>query len=383
MASPEVHSKLGPSGAARWIHCPPSVALTDRMPDEQTIYAAEGTAAHALAEYKVCCALHLPHGKRPSSDYDSDDMEEGTDEYCLFCTDIVGTEKAEGRDPLVKVEEHVEYETYVEGGFGQCDFLVVSEGRLHIVDFKFGKGVPVGAEHNEQMMLYALGALLKYDFLFGIDEITMTIFQPRLHSVSTWKITAKELLSWAENIVKPAAALACRGEGEFHAGAWCRFCKARASCRERARENLSVAQYEFQDPALLSDDEIAEVLSKADEVKRWCEDVYTYAQEVAISQGRKFEGFKVVKGRQGNRKFTDPDMVEKAARDAGYTDIYNTSLISLTQFEKKMGEKKFSEILGKFVTREEGKLTLVPVSDKRQEVVISTAAEAAEEFKED
>lgn len=379
MASPDKHSRLGPSGAERWIHCPPSVALTESMPDEQTVFAAEGTAAHALAEYKVCCALHLPHEKRPASDFTSDEMEECTDDYCRYVCDLAETEMTEGRHPLVLVEEHVDFDAYVPGGFGRCDFLLVSEGRLHIVDFKYGRGVVVQAEKNAQMMLYALGAYLKYDCVYEIQEITMTIFQPRIQNISTWTTTAKELQDWAENVVKPAAQKACKGLGEYQAGPWCRFCLARATCRARAQHNLSLAKHEFRSPDLLTDTEIVEVLAKADELKRWCEDVYAYAQNAAASEGRHFEGFKLVRGRS-TRKFLDPDLAEKAAKEAGFTDIYRTSLITLTGFEKLMGKDRFREILGPYVTREEGKLSLVPASDKRPEV---NTDNANQDFMED
>ena len=378
MAAPEKHSILGASAADRWMHCPPSARLTEDMEDAGSSFAAEGTAAHALAEYKVCCALHLPHGKRPHSDYESDEMEEATDSYCEFISDLVNTEKLAGNVPSVAVEEHVEFGCYVPGGFGQCDFLVVSKGQLHVCDFKFGKGVAVYSDHNPQMMLYALGALEKFDCIFEVQMVTMTIFQPRIENISTWSITADELRNWAENELKPKAELADKGEGEFSPGAWCRFCKARNTCRARADNYLELARLEFKPPALLSDEEIAEVMKKADELNRWCSDLMSYVTAAAINDDRHFEGYKVVRGK-ANRKFTDMDEVEKAAKEAGFTDIYTTSLIPLTAFEKLMG-KKFNEVLGRYVTKAEGKLTLVPVSDKRPEIATNNAQD---EFKED
>jgi hypothetical protein len=241
------------------------------------------------------------------------------------------------------------------------------------VDFKYGRGVEVSAENNAQMMLYALGAFLRYDCVYEISEITMTIFQPRIQNISTWTTTRKALLDWAENVVKPAASKACRGLGDYAAGPWCRFCLARATCRARAEENLALAKMEFKSPDLLSDEEVGEVLGKADELKRWCEDVYAFAESAAAEEGRHFAGYKLVRGR-AVRKFTDPDKVEKAAKDAGYTDIYRTSLITLTGFENLMGKDRFREILGPYVSREKGRLTLVPASDKRPEVNADSAA---------
>lgn len=377
--SPEVHSVLGASAADRWMNCTPSAQLTAGMEDETTTFAAEGTAAHALCEWKVRKALKMRAGRRPTSDYWTDEMEEFTDDYSDFIMDLVGQAKLTCKDPVTLIEQHLDFSCYVPDGFGTGDFLLVADKELNVVDFKYGRGVAVYADHNPQMMLYALGALNLFDCLYDIEQVTMTIFQPRLSSISTWTISAEELYKWAEEVLKPKAELAAKGEGEFISGSWCRFCKARNTCRARAESFLELAKMEFQPPALLLDEEVAEVMEKADELSKWASDVMAYAQAEAIENGKHWNGYKLVEGRS-TRRFIDEKKVEEAAKGAGYTDIYNKSLITLTAFEKLMGKDTFKEVLGSFVTKPAGKLTLVPVSDKRPEVTVNTVND---EFQED
>lgn len=376
---PEVHSVLGASAADRWMNCTPSAQLTAGMEDETTTFAAEGTAAHALCEWKVRKALKMRAGRRPTSDYWTDEMEEFTDDYREFIMDLVGQAKLTCKDPVTLIEQHLDFSCYVPDGFGTGDFLLVADRELNVVDFKYGRGVAVYADHNPQMMLYALGALNLFDCLYDIEQVTMTIFQPRLSSISTWTISAEELYKWAEEVLKPKAELAAKGEGEFISGSWCRFCKARNTCRARAESFLELAKMEFQPPALLSDEEVAEVMEKADELSKWASDVMAYAQAEAIENGKHWNGYKLVEGRS-TRRFIDEKKVEEAAKGAGYTDIYDKSLITLTAFEKLMGKDTFKEVLGSYVTKPAGKLTLVPVSDKRPEVTVNTVND---EFQED
>ena len=376
---PEVHSVLGASAADRWMNCTPSAQLTAGMEDETTTFAAEGTAAHALCEWKVRKALKMRAGRRPTSDYWTDEMEEFTDDYRDYIMDLVGQAKQHCKDPVTLIEQHLDFSCYVPDGFGTGDFLLVADKELNVVDFKYGRGVAVYADHNPQMMLYALGALNLFDCLYDIEQVTMTIFQPRLSSISTWTISTEELYQWAEEVLKPKAELAAKGEGDFVSGSWCRFCKARNTCRARAESFLELARMEFQPPALLSDEEVAEVMEKADELSKWASDVMAYAQAEAIENGKHWNGYKLVEGRSV-RKFSDEAKVEAAAKEAGYTDIYNKSLITLTAFEKLMGKEAFAEILGQYVTKPAGKLTLVPVSDKRPEVTVNTVND---EFMED
>lgn len=240
---PEVHSVLGASAADRWMNCTPSAQLTAGMEDETTTFAAEGTAAHALCEWKVRKALKMRAGRRPTSDYWTDEMEEFTDDYRDYIMDLVGQAKTHCKDPVTLIEQHLDFSCYVPDGFGTGDFLLVADKELNVVDFKYGRGVAVYADHNPQMMLYALGALNLFDCLYDIEQVTMTIFQPRLSSISTWTISTAELYQWAEEVLKPKAELAAKGEGDFVSGSWCRFCKARNTCRARAESFWSLPEW--------------------------------------------------------------------------------------------------------------------------------------------
>ena len=237
----------------------------------------------------------------------------------------------------------------------------------------------VDAEENVQLMIYGLGVLDMFGLLYGTDVVELTIVQPRLSHFSTWGITAENLLNWGTEVLEPGAAKALAGEGEYVSGDHCRFCKARFTCRKRSEDFLQLARMEFAPPPELSDEEIAEVLNKADALKKWAEEVYSYAQNEAVTNHKEWPGFKLVLGRS-NRRYTDETDVAQAAEQAGYTDIYKKSLIGVTEMERLMGKKTFNEILGKLVYKPEGKITLVPDSDKR-EAVKTTTAEA--DFKED
>lgn len=369
------HALLSASSSKRWLNCTPSARLEEQFGREDAgPYAEEGTAAHALAEHKVKKCLRR-RSKRPVSDYQCDEMEECTDGYASYVMEQVELAKQDCKDPVVLIEQRLDYSAYVPEGFGTGDLLIVADKTLTVIDLKYGKGVAVDAEWNPQMMLYGLGALELFDAIYDIDTVRMTIYQPRLGSVSTWEISVSDLMAWVETELKPKAQLAIHGEGEFHCGSWCRFCKAKNTCRARAEEYLRLAQMEFKPPALLSDEEIAEVLKVADELAKWSADVYAFATDEAITYGKKWTGFKLVEGRS-NRKYTDEEEVAeaaKAAKAAGYTDIYKKSLVGITEMEKLMGKKKFAEVLGKLVYKPQGKITLVTESDKRQEIQTATA----------
>ncbi len=374
------HALLSASSSKRWLNCTPSARLEEQFAEEtgNSVYAEEGTAAHALAEHKLKRCLKR-RSKRPVSDYQCDEMEECTDGYVAYAMEQVELARQECKDPVVLIEQRLDYSAYVPEGFGTGDLLIVADRVLTVVDLKYGKGVAVDAEWNPQMMLYGLGALELFGAIYDIETVRMAIYQPRLESVSTWEISVSDLMEWVDKELKPRAALAIAGEGEFRSGSWCRFCKAKNTCRARAEEFLRLAQMEFKTPALLTDDEVAEVLKVADELARWSADVYAYAQDEAVSKGKKWAGFKLVEGRSC-RKYTDEEEAAEAAVAAGYADIYKRSLIGITEMEKLMGKRKFAEVLGKLVYKPQGKITLVPESDKRQEVM---AATAEADFKEE
>lgn len=372
------HAILSASASKRWMNCTPSALLEKQFADEESIYAAEGTAAHALAEHKLKRFLKK-RSKRPVSDYDCDEMEECTDDYVSFAMEQIEKAKRSCSDPVVMIEQRLDFSRWVPEGFGTGDLVIVADDTLYIVDLKYGKGIAVSAEWNPQMLLYSLGALELFGSLYDIEKVNMTIHQPRLENVSTFEITVHDLMEWAEQELMPKAEMAAKGEGEFAVGDWCRFCKAKNTCRARAEEYLRLAQMEFKPPELLSEEEIAEVLKVADELAKWSADVYAYAQDEAITHGRVWNGFKLVEGRS-NRKYVNEEEVADAAKAAGYEDIYKKSLIGITEMEKLMGKKDFQKILGSLVYKPQGKITLVPESDKRPPIQTETA-EA--DFKED
>lgn len=360
---PEKHAKLSASSAHRWMNCNLSANLEREFADKTSEAAAEGSAAHALCEHKLRKALKM-RSVRPVSKYDSDEMEMYTDSYVEFVLEQIEVAKQHCTDPFVLIEQRLDFSCYVPDGFGTGDCLIVADKLLHIIDFKYGLGVLVDAAENPQMMLYALGALQLFDALYDIDTISMSIFQPRRENVSTWTITVAELKEWAEKILRPKAELAFKGEGEFNPGPWCTFCKAAVKCRARAEEKLALAQYEFAKPPLLTDEEIEDILSRLDDLTKWANEIAAYAQDAAINHGKQWNGFKLVEGRSV-RKYSDEAAVVAAATAAGYRDIYKKSLISITEMEKLMGKKTFTEVLGGLVIKPQGKPTLVPASDKR------------------
>ena len=372
MMTPQKHALLSDPSAHRWLHCPPSAKLTAGVTEAPSEAALQGTAAHALAEHKLRRALRQ-QSKRPVSKYEDDEMNTHTDDYVDYVLEQYEQAKQTTPGAVIYIEQHLDFSNVVPGGFGTGDCLIVADGTLHVIDLKYGLGVLVEAEWNPQMMLYAIGALALFDALYDIEQVALTVFQPRRENVSTWTISVTELNKWAEQTLKPAAELAAKGEGEFYAGAWCQFCRIASTCRARAEANLELAKFEFAPPAELSADEVADVLAQIPGLTRWASDVQDYALSQALS-GERYEGFKLVAGRS-IRKYTDETAVAEAAKAAGYRDIYKRSLLTITAMEKLMGKKQFSEILGDLVVKPEGKPTLVPVTDKRPELQVSTAAD--------
>lgn len=375
------HAVLSASGSHRWLNCTPSARLELEFENTSSEAAKEGTAAHALCEHKLKGALHM-RSKRPVSDYDSDEMEECTDAYVDFVMEQYEAAKQVCKDPIVLIEQHLDFSCYVQDGFGTGDCIIISDDKLHIVDFKYGLGVLVGAVGNPQMKLYAIGALELYDALYDISEVSMTIFQPRRENVSTWTIPVEELRDWAENELKPKALMAFNGEGDYVPGEWCTFCRAAVRCRARAEEKLKLAQTEFRMPPLLTDAEIEKILTILPDLTKWANEITAYAIDAAINHGKQWSGFKVVEGRSA-RKYRDEEKVAEAAVEAGYKDIYRKSLITMTEMQKLMGKSKFEEVLGGLIYKPPGKPTLVPESDKRPAMNVTNAMNEFNEIKED
>jgi len=375
------HAVLSASGAHRWLNCLPSARLELEFVNNESSAAAEGTAAHALCEHKLKKALHM-RSKRPVSVYNSDEMEEHSDAYVEFVMEQLELAKQSCTDPLILIEQRLDFSCYVPHGFGTGDCIIIADKKLHIIDFKYGMGVLVDAVDNPQMKLYVLGALEIYDSLYDIEEVSMTIFQPRRENVSTWTIRVEDLKDWAEKELKPKAKKAYDGEGEYLPGEWCTFCRAAVKCRARAEEKLKLAQSEFKLPPLLTDSEIEEVLSKLSDLTKWANEIIAYATDAAVNHGKEWHGFKVVEGRSV-RKFKDEDAVAEVAKANGYKDIFRQSLITLTEMERLMGKSKFEKILGDLIYKPPGKPTLVPLSDKRPAMNVSNAKNEFNEITEE
>ena len=365
------HAFLSPSGSHRWLNCTPSAMLESEFPGGSSSAAEEGTAAHEFCEHKLKKALRR-RSKRPVSDYDSDEMQEYTDSYVDYVLEQLEVAKQTCKDPMVLIEQKVDFSEYVPDGYGTADCIIVSDNTLQIIDFKYGLGVLVDAEQNTQLMCYSIGALNLFDSLYDIKEVTMHIFQPRRENVQNWTIPVDELKAWAENELKPKAQMALNGEGEYHPGEWCQFCKAAVRCRARAEEKLRLARQEFKMPPLLADSEIEEVLTILPDLTKWADGILAYATDAAVNHGKEWNGFKVVEGRSV-RKYKDEELVAQAAKDHGYTDIYGQSLITMTEMQKLMGKKQFDQILGDLIVKPQGKPNLVPVTDKRPAMNVTNA----------
>ncbi len=356
---PERHALLSASSCERWLNCPPSARLCEKTADQSSDYAAEGTDAHSLCEYKLLRFLGR-EARDPTEDltWYSAEMEECAEGYVAYIAEIL----AGYTDPLVLVEQRVDFSRWVPQGFGTSDALIIADGTMHIVDYKHGAGVQVEANDNPQLKCYALGALEMFGSLYDIDTLCLHIYQPRRQNTGCFTLSREELLEWADGTLRPAAELAYAGRGEYRCGGWCGFCKAKSRCRARAEANLELARFEFKKPPLLSDAEIAEILIKADELSAWAADVSEYALREAIN-GRDFPGWKLVEGR-ANRRYTDESAVAKAVLAAGY-EPYEEKLLGVTAMQRMLGRKRFDELIGDYIERPQGRPTLVPESDKR------------------
>lgn len=411
---PTQHAVLSASSSKQWLHCPPSARLQENFPNESSVYAEEGTWAHELCEYKVKKYLH-ERKKRPQSEFLTEEIDQATDVYADFVISVIEGMRQNGCEPLCLVEERLDFSNIVPGGFGTGDMVIIGKdergrGMIHIIDFKAGRGIFVDAHENSQMMLYATGALNAYGYLYDIEAVRMTIIQPRLENISTFEMSADDLRAWGESI-KPIAKMAFEGKGEQRPGDWCRFCRAKPVCKACMEEALALAKEEFLDldegalspstesdgmdeaetdatapytpdnsapvfkpPGLVSFGELVKVLPTLNRISSWIESVFAFVSGEAINHGVPVEGYKIVEGRS-KRIFTDTNAVIKAAEQEGYTDIYKQELLSLTEFEKLMGKKRFAEILGRYVAKPPGKLALVPESDPRPAVDVGKAAD--------
>ena len=375
------HAILSASGAHRWLNCTPSARLEEPLPDTSSIYAQEGTLAHDLGELELKRLLmeidQSEYRKQlkaiQSHELYSAEMMGYIDQFATYVMEQYMEAKERSPDAVIFLEQRLDFSRWVPEGFGTGDCTIISDKVMEIIDFKYGKGVEVEAEDNVQMMLYALGALDTYGYIYDIDTVRMTIHQPRIDNVSSWEMGADELLQWADEVLRPKAETAWAGEGEPIPGDWCRFCKVKNRCKARAEAAMSVpSDFDYKDPNLLTVDEIAEILHEVDAIEAWAKDIRDYALVQARDNGVKFKGWKLVEGRS-IRRYSDPEQVEKVLRAAKYKvkDIYKPrELKGITDMTKLLGRKKFQELLEEpgLVVKPEGRPTLVPEDDKRPEI---------------
>lgn len=360
---PGQHALLSPSSSERWIHCPPSVRLCEGMEDTGSVYAAEGTEAHALCEYLLRKALGADaEDPRQVFEMYTEEMQEAAEGYVQYVLEQAEEIRKRGAEPVVYVEQKLDMSGWAQECHGTSDAVVVGGGLAVVCDFKYGTHrVPAT---SSQLKLYALGVCELLDCLYEIKRIRTVIYQPRIGSVDTAEIDRDELYDWAKTVLQPAARLAWDGKGDFSAGDWCLFCKVKNQCKARARRQLELAKYEFRDAALLSDAEMADVLARVDELVSWASGVKDYALEQALA-GKRYPGWKLVEGR-AVRKYTDESAVALAVAKQGY-DPWEKKLKPITTMEKLLGRKRFADMLGDYIARPRGKPVLVVESDKRPE----------------
>ena len=372
------HALLSASGAGRWLNCTPSAKLEDKYGEKKSsVYAEEGTLAHELSE------LYLRKDVLETineQDFDArleeimanslfnEEMLEVVPIYTDYCSAQLAEAKTVNPLAVMEIEQKLNLTEYVPESFGTADCVIINDDLMEVIDLKYGKGVPVYAEWNKQLMLYALGALHKYDAMYDITEVRMTIVQPRINNISSWQISVEELKKWAEEELKPKAQLAFEGKGELNAGDWCRFCAVRNQCRKLYEQQLEIAQHEFAEPALLTDDEIADIVRRTPKLIEWANSITEYAQVKALNENKQWPGLKLVEG-ISRRKWLDEDKAINAifARlpELSEDEILNTKLKPITSIEKLVGKARFADILADMVVKPQGKPTLVPLEDKR------------------
>lgn len=375
---PDVHALLSASGAARWLSCTPSARLEEKFQNESSEYAREGTVAHSLAELTTHWVLgensteqfKILKGQlldtKDGAKFYSEDMQEHATDYACFINDKLQEAKQRSSDAFAELEVRVDFSKWVPEGFGTADCIIVADDWLEVIDLKYGKGHRVEAVGNPQMRLYALGALEYYAQLYDIENIRMTIFQPRLSGTqSSDEITIDALLKWAEKTVKPKAKQAFNGKGKFAPSEeTCKFCRAKEQCKARYEKNLKLFD-EAEDPLLITPEDAGAVLEKAADIKAWLADLEDLVQSTLLS-GKPVSGWKIVEGRS-NRKFADEEKVAAAMKAAGHdeSELYEMKLITLTAMEKAFGKKAVAKVLGNLIIKPAGKPTLALESDKR------------------
>lgn len=366
------HAKLSASGASRWATCPGSVQMEDGIPDKESVYAQEGTLAHEMSELKLKHYLD-PKGfgkrklnaaikKLKENELYQAEMDSYTDTYVDFIK-----EKALSfpSNPYIEIEKRVDFSRWVDGGFGTCDCILIHGSTLSIIDLKYGKGVPVSSEQNEQLILYALGAYDAFNLIYNLDKIELNIVQPRINNFSTWEISLTELLLWGDYF-KVQAEKALGGNGELVPSAKaCKFCKARDICTARAENNLSLESEIKLKPNEIPKDKLYEYISRGEDIAKWVADLKAYALDMCL-KGEDVKGLKAVAGRT-SRSWTNQDEAINKLIEGGIDEaiIYDKVPLTLAKLEKALGKQQFTTLVGDMVVTSEGKPTLVFENDKR------------------
>lgn len=376
---PRAHALLGASSAHRWLACPPSARLEDGKEGTASEAAAEGTLAHAIIEAKLNRLIAGQRAGRATLDQKNHPlyrpvMEEHTDEYISYVMELYAQLP---EDSLLMSEKRVDFSDIVPDGFGTTDTIIIADDVMHVIDFKYGKHVLVSAEDNPQLRLYAWGAYREYGMLYDIRQVVMHIVQPRMDNRIRQGVTIEELSEWVHTVVEPTAKLAAEGGGAFTPGEHCFFCKAQATCRAYHDRQMELAGQAFREPAELTDEEIADLLPRVDEIVRWATKLKDYALDQAVRHEHILPGYKLVEGR-ANRKITDPRLAAYKLRQHGLDDTQMYTLKGIGDLEAVVGKKQLSELLGDLIHKPQGKPVLVPESDKRP--ALSSADRAADLF---
>lgn len=367
------HALLSPSSASRWLNCTAAPHLEADMPDVSSGFAVEGTLAHAYCAKKLKTFLGLPTEHEDKeiaelADYHTGEMDEYTDAYATIVIEKYNAARAITPDAQLLIETRLDFSEHIPDSFGTADAIIIADGTMDVIDFKYGKGVSVSAFKNPQMQIYALGAYDKFSFEYRIDRVRMTIIQPRIDNLSDYELSVSDLMAWTDEVLTPRAQEAFSGQGTQTPGEWCRFCKVKSRCRALADQSLKTA-FEKPDPQLLNPQELADVLPKLETIKIWLTGIEEYALHTALS-GTAVPGWKVVEGRS-TRKITNPTAVSDALSGAGigHDLIYKPQeLLPITELEKLVGKKQFAALCAQWISKPQGKPTLVPESDKRQAI---------------
>lgn len=367
------HALLSASGASRWINCPPSARLEEQFENTSSKYAGEGTLAHNLAEIILKDHFGKLDGQEYSNLFEeitqnklfSDNMPGYVGVYTGYVIEQTRKAQAKKTGAELLIEEKVDLSNYINEGFGTCDSNIIADGTLEIVDLKYGQGVKVEAKENNQLMIYALGALDLYDLSYDIKRVKLTIVQPRLNHIDSWAISVTKLKQWAKKVLTPAAELAYDGKGLQKSGGHCRWCRAKAKCATLAADNVKIAKHDFKDPHLLTEDQMIEVFEKIPLLTQWAEAVKEYMTKEAL-EGKEIKGYKIVED-QSKRKIDDEIGATKVLLSAGYgqPQVENSKLKGISELEKLLGKENFNNLLGQFIVKPPGKPTLVSIEDKR------------------